>query len=756
MEFIQPIITAIYFIFGGVLLFLAYSIIRDDMSSRLNRITGLMLFFAALGPIFLALGAIVEPTVSANAPFEESILYNLLYIWELFFPAFLLFSWVFPVDRLSQLKHPRLRLFIFIPHIFHLLLVIVFNNPEKILGLLDVESGEGFISLILEPLTFLLKWIVLGFTLLLSSETTLFATINIMYVVLAIYFIIKGRAQISDERIRNRSTVIIYGISIAMIIYTFGFLVPNIFAIELSWGLKTALLMATLFIGAGSIVWSIVTHQFLDVTVLVRQSLVYTISSAILVGMYILLVGQANVMLASIFGEKTTIINIAFIVLALILFQPINSRLDNLIDRFFIKRRTDYRNVMEELSRRLASVMDLSHVQSTIEKTLQSSILIGKMYFVLFDDKINEYVLQASDDYPDKVIVNRDDIFLCGVGQLNSPTMIDRLSMYSQGSDLYEEMHKRRVQLILPLKDANHMLGYLALTAKMSGFSYNAEDITMLGVIANQLVTVLTNVRLYLDSLEKQRLHEEMTMARQIQLDLLPKCPPRADTFEICACSMPSRTIGGDFYDFINKRDGRFGMVIADASGKGLPAALMVTQIQAMLRSEVGNHNSISQILGNINQYITDMTSSEKFATLFYGEFDPTANRFYYANAGHNYPILVRSDGSHEFLSKGGMLIGAFGSAQYEDGVVEMDKDDLIFFYTDGLSEAMNEKDEEYGEERIIDQVVKNRKLNTDELADAILNDKNSFDPTNPPQDDTTLVILKVLKGVNDGQNTPR
>jgi sigma-B regulation protein RsbU (phosphoserine phosphatase) len=747
MEVFHPIITALYFIFGGVLIFLAFSIVRDNLSDRLNRITGMMLFFAALGPIFMAFGAIVRPNVSAEAPFEESIVYNLLYIWELFFPSFLLFSWVFPVDRLSQLKRRRLRYLIFFPHLFHLLLVTVFGNPDKILDLLDIESGEGFASLILEPLSYMTKWLVLGFTLILSSEKTLFSIVNLIYVIMGVYFIIKGKTQLTNPQLKEQSAVIIWGISVAVGLYTIGFLLPQIFALEFPEVAATAILFMTLMLGIGSITWSIVKHQFLDVTVLVRQSLVYTISSGILVGAYIVLVTQADKLTAPFFGEQRTVVNIAFIVVALILFQPVNVQLDNMIKRFFIKSRTDYRHILEQVSRRLISVIDPVQLRNMIEKTLKSTILTNKVYFVLYDDKLGEYSLLASEDFPERKIIDRDDVFLGGVGQLEAPAFMDRLSLYRHGSPLFKEMEKRRVQLILPLKDAEHLLGFLALTEKVSGFRYNAEDMTLLGVISNQLVTVLTNARLYADSLEKQRLDEEMAMARQIQLDLLPKHPPRLSNCSIWAHSIPSRTIGGDFYDFIPTGDNTIGIVIADASGKGMPAALMVAQVQAMLRSEVGNQREISKILHNLNRYITQLTAAGRYATLFYGEYNCDDRIFRYANAGHNHPILVRADGSYELLSRGGIIIGAFDGAEYQDGAIQLRENDLLFFYTDGLSEAMNEDGEEYGEERLLNLVTEKRNLTSQEVVEYMLMDVKQFDPTDPPRDDTTLIVMKATKG---------
>lgn len=747
MDLFQSIITAIYCAFGGALLFLSYTIIKQRFSNRLNKIAGMMLFFAALGPVFMALGSIVRPNVSAESPFEESFLYNLLYIWELFFPMFLLFSWVFPSDRLSNPKLRRWRYLIFLPHIFHILLVIAFRNPDKLLNLLEVESGEGFIALVLRPLSYALKFVVLGFSLLIHSQETLFSLVNLLYVGLAIYFIFRGKKLIANLILRNQSNVIIWGISLAVALYSAAFLIPQIFSFEIPEILSTGLLIVALIVGGGSVGWSIVRYQFLDVSVIVRQSLVYTISSAILVGLYILIVGEADRLITTVFGSKTNIANIIFIILALALFQPINIQLDNLIKRLFLKNRTDYRNVMEILSRRLISIIEPEQIRNTIEKTLTSTLLVDRIYFVLFDDALNEYALLPSPDYPEKIVIERGDLYLGGVGQLETPARADRMSVYRAGSRLAEEMERRRVQLILPLKDANHLLGFLALTEKASGFRYNAEDISMLGVMSNQLVTVLTNARLYADSLEKQRLDEEMSMARQIQLDLLPKCPPRSEIFDICASSLPSRTIGGDFYDFIYKKDGSFGIVIADASGKGMPAALLVTQLQAILRSEVGNNAQIAQILYNVNKHIVESTSSERFATLFYGEFDPETCEFKYANAGHNYPILVRADGSYETLIRGGIVLGAFPEAKYQQDLVRLGKEDLLFFYTDGLSEAQNHEEEEFGEKRILEYMLHNRKLNSDEIMDGILADVRRFDNTDPPRDDTTLIVMKVMKG---------
>ena len=302
------------------------------------------------------------------------------------------------------------------------------------------------------------------------------------------------------------------------------------------------------------------------------------------------------------------------------------------------------------------------------------------------------------------------------------------------------------------MKDSEHLLGFIALSNKAAGYSYSSEDLNLLGVLSNQMVTALTNARLYVDSLERIRLQEEVNMARQIQLDLLPSSPPKPERMEISAHSTPSRTVGGDYYDFLDIQKDKIGICIADASGKGMPAALMIAQTQAILKSEVSNGNPIDKVLTNMNRQLLMSSSSEKYVTLFYGELDTKSGIFNYANAGHNYPVLVRSDGSYELLKTGGPVIGALPMMTYTSDSVKLERDDLLFLFTDGLSEAMNNSDEEYTEERVIEFISSNRKCDPGVLIDSILKDVRAYDPTYPPRDDTTIIALKVNNGLTQNE----
>jgi len=501
-------------------------------------------------------------------------------------------------------------------------------------------------------------------------------------------------------------------------------------------------------IGGGFIVNAIARHQFLGVQLLFRQSMINTLVSSVLVGLYILMGMYSKDLLQPVLGDQAEVVSYLFIVLMLLLFQPIISWIDNVIRSMFMRTRTDYRNIMERFSRQVISNFEPTQLRRAIEEIFKTSLLVDRVYFVLYDDSVGEYAILKSDDYPRRTVLDRQDLMLRGINLLDSPARYSALAAYQDHSHLAQILGELEVRIILPLKDAQHMLGFVALSSKSAGYHYSAEDFNLLGVLSNQMVTALTNARLYADSLERMRLEEEVNMARQIQLDLLPARPPECRISIISASSTPSRTVGGDFYDFITMQDkNRLGIVIADASGKGMPAALMVTQIQAILRSEVNNGNPIEVVLRNMNQQVATSTSSEKYVTLFYAELDTSTCMLRYANAGHNYPLLVRADGRVELLEVGGPVIGAFPNIEYEAASVQLSCDDVLFFFTDGLSEAMNSDGQEYGDARIRQFVSERRGLGPQEILDQILQDVRRHDPSHPPQDDTTIIAVKMTEG---------
>lgn len=400
-------------------------------------------------------------------------------------------------------------------------------------------------------------------------------------------------------------------------------------------------------------------------------------------------------------------------------------------------------HAVEAFSKQLISVFDPEKLRGIVIENLQQFLMVKNVYFAIHDDRIDEYTILPSEDCPEKFVIDRNDELLVIISQFRSPISVELLTC---DSHLLKELKARAIKLILPLIETDQLLGFLALTSKINGINYTREELNLLIVLANQFFTALTTARFYVEALEKRRLDEELNMARQIQADLLPKELPDNEHISLAAYSRPSQTIGGDFYDFIPIDENRFGLIIADGCGKGLPAAMLISQIQAMMKSEINNGNGIQQTLTNVNKMVVRYTPKDKFVTLFYGVFDQSKNQFEYATAGHNYPMWVHDDGKLDVLSKGGPALGLIEQAGYQTGVIVLQANDVILFYTDGVTEAMNIAKEQYGEIRLGELLVHNRHLSAQKIIDGILDDLSDFNDDEVLQDDRTILVLKVSR----------
>jgi sigma-B regulation protein RsbU (phosphoserine phosphatase) len=236
-----------------------------------------------------------------------------------------------------------------------------------------------------------------------------------------------------------------------------------------------------------------------------------------------------------------------------------------------------------------------------------------------------------------------------------------------------------------------------------------------------------------------------LAVARQIQFALLPERLPESRLFEVDAFTRPAREVGGDFYDFFTTPAGTLGVVIGDASGKSVPAALMMAQLQAVLRNETRAGASITRVMDSLNRCAAAGSQQERFVTMVYGELDAESGRFRYCNAGHNYPILARRDGSWQSLETGGLLLGVFEDARYEEGEVYLQPDDVLVLYTDGFTEIRSADADEFGEGRLARAIVRNRPQAPSLICQALLHEALTHADTAAFDDDATVVVLKQL-----------
>jgi CHASE2 domain-containing sensor protein len=243
---------------------------------------------------------------------------------------------------------------------------------------------------------------------------------------------------------------------------------------------------------------------------------------------------------------------------------------------------------------------------------------------------------------------------------------------------------------------------------------------------------------------QRRAQEQELGVARRIQQDLLPKSVLAVGGLEILGANKPCFEVGGDYFDYFKLADGRIALAIADVAGKGVGAALLMSNVQAILRSECARGTEVPQVPAQANrQLMESLAGNSKFVTFFYGALDPAAKRLFYSNAGHNPPLVVRANGAIEELEKGGLILGVFPMAEYEEGVVDLASGDLVVLFTDGVTEAES-RHGLYSDERLQELLLRERGRGAKEIAQAILADVDRFSHGRHQTDDVTVIVVKV------------
>jgi sigma-B regulation protein RsbU (phosphoserine phosphatase) len=303
--------------------------------------------------------------------------------------------------------------------------------------------------------------------------------------------------------------------------------------------------------------------------------------------------------------------------------------------------------------------------------------------------------------------------------------------------------------MAVPMKVSDKFLGTIIVADKESRIinkemDFSEGDERLLLSFANQAAVALENAELYQKSLEKERMEKELEMAAEIQRSILPRESPDIPGLEIEAITKACCYVGGDYYDLIPLADHRIAIAIADVSGKGMPAALLVSTLHAALRVQIDFLPDITLLTSSLNNVISESSTPEKFITFFLSVLDLKVGKLYSVNAGHCYPRLIRAGGKVEELKKGGFLLGIFPDVKYEMEEKKLCPGDLVILYSDGVTEATDSSDEEYGEERLLSLVRRERGLPLKKLKEKIIDDILFFTGDKPFSDDLTLVLVRV------------
>ncbi len=734
------VITIIGFLIGGtVILLIGLVIWRVNPKRKENEATGLMLCFAGLGPLMGAIGLILDKLNPGGIAFYAPFLANFFYIWEFFFPFLLIFALVFPQENPFYLKHRWLKYLIFLPHTFHFFFITTFYEWGKLIPRSLLEAISDQLGPLSAPFHFLVKFTGLTFSLLFKFHLKFFSSINLVYFLLGMWLLHRGYQGIKNPKLRKGMGLLLYGIRSGVGLYAAVYILPVLLPFRIPGDLKLFLALLAVAVGSGSVAWAVIKHQFLDVGAIVKQGLVYFFTLGLFILGYLLVIRRLSHALTLSLGRDLPLFDVAFLILVVLIFRPLMDRLERVMERVNPKERRDYRALLRRLSSEISSLLDFGSLRRRLEDTLKDGLMIQGIFLVIREKGDGGFSVDWGEG---KAKVDLNERTMREMVRRGGPILAEEFMEHLPDRDSFQPHFKP--YLLFPLLRGEEFIGFFGLGEKLRGFRYTYDEITLLGFLSNQLAVALVNSQLYEEALEKRKLEDEIALARHIQNSLLPSSPPRLPGMEIAVETRPCRQVGGDYFDFLTTKKGDLGIAIGDISGKGMPAALLMSSLQASLRAEVENGHPIQDSMRLVNSLLFKSTSPEKFVTLFYGELNPHQRTLAYCNAGHNYPLLVHPTGRVDRLEKGGTILGAFPDVQYEVGKAQLSRGDLLILYTDGVTEALNQREEEYGEERLLSSVVDHRGLSPREIKEKIINGVERFSSPAPLYDDLTIMVLKM------------
>ncbi len=307
---------------------------------------------------------------------------------------------------------------------------------------------------------------------------------------------------------------------------------------------------------------------------------------------------------------------------------------------------------------------------------------------------------------------------------------------------LREALSGARFALAVPLAAGERLSGLLAVGERPGGRAFGEEDLDFAGALARQTQAALEAARSHRMRLEKERQDRDLQIARGIQQSLFPTTSPSVEGFELVAVSRSCFQVGGDYYDFIPLEGGRLGLVIADVSGKGTPASLMMASVHAWLRATAGTARP-TQVLERLNRFLFASTQTSRYVTLFYGELDPERRSLVYVNAGHVPPYVRRKDGREARLTAGGPVIGLLDDVVLETGELVLEPGDLLAVVTDGVTEALSPGGDEFGDERVRRALLRAGDQGATGVLAALVADVDDWTGAAGCTDDLTALILR-------------
>ncbi|MCM2257155.1 MAG: SpoIIE family protein phosphatase [Vicinamibacteria bacterium] len=509
-----------------------------------------------------------------------------------------------------------------------------------------------------------------------------------------------------------------------------------------------------------TLAYVIVVERAMGISVVLRQGLQYALARRGIrvlqgIGAGLALTAGLGLALDPGLNRPRKIQAIATGVMFAVIVGRAGERVRRALDRRFFREAYDAERILSEVSEEVREIVDVRRLVDTLARRLSDALHASRLAVLLREGPFLQPALALGYGDGPPLAFDGNGPVARRLAEAKEPPRVyldDPESWANQPAAAAErgQLQALGSELLLPLSTRSGLLGFLALGPKKSEEPYSPLDVRLLRSVAGQASLALHNAQLAeqvaAEVAQRARFTREVEIAREVQEQLYPRDLPRVPGLDLAGHCRPARGVGGDYYDFLSLDDGRIGIAIGDISGKGIPAALLMASLQASLRSQTigGARGDLATLMGNLNRLIHDASPSNRYATFFYAEYDPSNGRLAYVNAGHNAPMLFRAGGGPpERLEVGGPVIGLLPIAAYVEGAALLRPGDALLGFTDGISEAMDPSDEEWGEERMAAAFEACAGLAAAPAVERMIEAADGFAAGAPQYDDMTVIVVR-------------
>lgn len=529
------------------------------------------------------------------------------------------------------------------------------------------------------------------------------------------------------------------------------------------WLVVPSLLMLSLF--PLTLAYVIVVQRAMDVQMVIRQGVRYTLAR---LGVRLVQLLASGAVLYAILelmdashGSVSRSIGLIGAGVGLFLYvRRSGEKMAGWVDRRFFREAYNAEHILSVLSEKVRTIVETGPLLEEVTRRISESLHVPRVAVLLGENGAYRPAHALGYDELADLWFPADAATVRHLEHGKEPSRVyfdDADSWIYRSPDMGDGERKvlaaLETQLLLPLAVKEKLLGFVSLGPKQSEEPYSGSDLRLLQSVVTQTALALENAQLTAviaaETAHREGLRRELEIAREVQERLFPQSLPAVPGLDYYGTCRPAQGVGGDYYDFLSLAGGKLGLAVGDVSGKGIAAALLMASLQASLRSHAGRGSGdLAALMSEIHTLVYEASSSNRYASLFYAEYEPGPRGLSYVNAGHNYPVVLRAQGDGFAvvqLEAGGPVVGLLKNPSYQQATVTLEPGDVVVAYTDGISEAMNASEEEWGEERLIAAAKSCAGRTAEEIAHYILGAADQFVAGASQYDDMTLVVLKVL-----------